>query len=70
MDLANCMQRLVVGTTSMDQRSMFGNACKCCSIDYRNTEKIRTIGCVAVLEYVQDNVLFDSDLIVSSSILF
>lgn len=70
MDLADCMQRLVVGMTSMDQRSMFGNACKCCSIDYRNTEEIRTIGCVAVLEYLQDDILSDSDLIVISSILF
>lgn len=38
----------------MDQRSMFGNACKRCCSDHRNTEKISTTESISVLVYLQE----------------
>lgn len=52
MDLVDCIQRLVAGMTSKDQRSVFGNACKCCCSDHRNAEKISTTETIAVLVYL------------------
>ena len=54
MILADCILRVILGMTNMDQRSMSGNGCKHCCLDHRKTEKISTTESISVLVYLQE----------------